>query len=116
MTSPLDVYRTATLLVQQHGQSEEVHGSGREPRELCMIIIRCDAVHRVRPSIVAWLILAAAEDTMSGRLTRTEYDECFATLFGPTSLLRRAPTKALSPWQKLHGFLLQIVRSISHEE
>lgn len=48
---------------------------------------------------------------MSGRLTRTEYDECFAKLFGATSPLRRAPTKTLSRWQALHRFLSRMVRS-----
>jgi hypothetical protein len=48
---------------------------------------------------------------MSGRLTRTEYDECFAKLFGAASPLRRTPIKALSRWQALHRLLSRIVRS-----
>lgn len=53
---------------------------------------------------------------MSGRLTRQEYDECFAKLFGATSPLRRIPTKALPPRQGLRRSLSRIVRGISRKE
>jgi hypothetical protein len=38
---------------------------------------------------------------MYGGLSRTEYDECFARLFGIDSPLRRPPTRARSWWQRL---------------
>jgi hypothetical protein len=47
---------------------------------------------------------------MSGRLTRTEYDECFAKLFGSASPLRRAPIEAVSPWRAFYRFLTRVVR------
>ncbi|MDB5409425.1 MAG: hypothetical protein JWL84_4337 [Rhodospirillales bacterium] len=36
---------------------------------------------------------------MSGRLSRAEYDECFAKLFGIDSPLRRPPIVA-RPWRR----------------
>jgi hypothetical protein len=36
---------------------------------------------------------------MSGRLSRAEYDECFAKLFGIDSPLRRPPVAA-RPWRR----------------
>jgi hypothetical protein len=72
--------------------------------------IRCDAPHCSAGAMARNSTDVALEEMMSGQLSRSEYDECFAKLFGPRSLLRRAPIKTPSKWRALRRLFARTTR------